>query len=708
MEAAQSMATLPQLRQFEHIAACPSTKASTLETSTRPRAGQSSKTTSTVISPLNSKFSPTNGTDFGASPERPTKRIRLVPSNSLDQLHDSGGLHRAPSYGPKEIDELPICPFQPLTPHMISSRMSNPMTPASSPTNSDVARQTWRLGAKFYTPQDHHVRRVSVHSLLLSSPEVQHSRTMGGNPAQAYADCTTPSPPPGENSPTQQRAKPNLQPESYGLDRGSPDIDVPNNNDSASINGVPPSQDGDLDAWLENAELGTPQLGFRLQKREFVFAKGGYYASPVPIKIPRTLQPLPSALLESPMNLLYFHHFLNHTAKVLVVHDCSQNPFRTILPQMAMQNDHLCNLLLAYSASHRARLLNHPEPANRIARWVRHVFPSLRHALDDAENSDAELSNANLATAIMLTSLEIISPSAFGVHISWRAHLNIARRIIRCDSIRFQSISRKNAIPYFLHLWLAYIDVFGSLSSGATEEPLYYATLEEFSCETVSTLSEDDDYTIECMLGFTSRCVPILARIANLARLCSNERQDTMVGTINHEWRPAQAIQLECGRLQAELERSRRHSVKLCPHYYHVDSRPSTEDVFDKPDDDAIAMIESEATNDAFHRAALIHLLRRVRNLPRYTAEIQNAVQDTVDAISKVRAGGSAEACLLFPMFTAGVEAEGGNTRSLILERIKSLEGVGMMHVARARTLMEKVWETGQDWETLAQGEFFG
>lgn len=58
-------------------------------------------------------------------------------------------------------------------------------------------------------------------------------------------------------------------------------------------------------------------------------------------------------------------------------------------------------------------------------------------------------------------------------------------------------------------------------------------------------------------------------------------------------------------------------------------------------------------------------------------------------------------------MFTAGVEAEDEQTRSLILGRIKSLEGVGMMQVGRARTLMEKVWETGQDWETLAQGEFF-
>ncbi len=373
-----------------------------------------------------------------------------------------------------------------------------------------------------------------------------------------------------------------------------------------------------------------------------------------------------------------------------------------------MKNDNLRNLLLAYSASHRARLLNHAEPANRIAQWVMRVFPSLRHALENAENCNAELSDANLATAIMLTSLEIISPSAFGVPVSWQTHLNIARRMLRYGNNHLHPISQKNTIPYFLHLWLAYIDVFGSLSSRTTEEPLCYAPLEVFPFRTVSTLPEDDDYAVGCMLGFSSGCIPILARIANLARLCSNERQQNQAGPINLEWQPDQATQLECKRLQAELEQSRRHPVKLCPQYYHIDEGTTTGDAFDMSDDDSIARNESRATNDAFHHAALIHLLRRVRNLPRCAAEIQNAVQQTVGAISQVRPGGSAEACLLFPMFTAGVEAEDENTRSLILERIKSLEGVGMRQVWRARSLMERVWETGHDWETLAQGEFLG
>lgn len=68
---------------------------------------------------------------------------------------------------------------------------------------------------------------------------------------------------------------------------------------------------------------------------------------------------------------------------------------------MAVRDDNLLNLLLAYSASHRARLLRQPEPATRIAIWVQGIFSNLRDALDDPSEI---ISNVNLATAIMLAS----------------------------------------------------------------------------------------------------------------------------------------------------------------------------------------------------------------------------------------------------------------------------------------------------------------
>ena len=50
-------------------------------------------------------------------------------------------------------------------------------------------------------------------------------------------------------------------------------------------------------------------------------------------QIPKDRMLLPDTLSKDAINFLYFHHFINHTSKLLVTHDCLNNPFKTILPQ---------------------------------------------------------------------------------------------------------------------------------------------------------------------------------------------------------------------------------------------------------------------------------------------------------------------------------------------------------------------------------------
>lgn len=112
----------------------------------------------------------------------------------------------------------------------------------------------------------------------------------------------------------------------YGYDLGLHDLDTPNNNDFTAITIFSP-QVHTTDS--DNTSYGSAGL----RSNDTAFESGGYYAQPVPIRIPRSLGTLPPILMENPMNLLYFHHFLNHTARILVPHDCEQNPFRQILPE---------------------------------------------------------------------------------------------------------------------------------------------------------------------------------------------------------------------------------------------------------------------------------------------------------------------------------------------------------------------------------------
>jgi hypothetical protein len=116
---------------------------------------------------------------------------------------------------------------------------------------------------------------------------------------------------------------------------GYPDLDTPKNDDSNAIMvfSPPVSRENTMTNVKSGSETDfASELGFGARSRDMAFESGGYYAKPVPIKIPQALEPLPTTLLENRMNLLYFHHFLNHTARILVPHDCEQNPFRMILP----------------------------------------------------------------------------------------------------------------------------------------------------------------------------------------------------------------------------------------------------------------------------------------------------------------------------------------------------------------------------------------
>lgn len=312
------------------------------------------------------------------------------------------------------------------------------------------------------------------------------------------------------------------------------------------------------------------------------------------------------------------------------------------------------HLLLAYSASHRARLLDHSVPSNRIAHWVREVFPALRRALQDSQ-----INNTNLATAIMLASLEIIAPNAFEVPVPWQEHLNIAREMIVLRGP--PTPGHHDRVAYFLERWFTYLDVLGSLS-GAKNTPLLSRDIWSNRNDSIM----ERDVQTDCLFGFTFRCVNILAKIADLARRCDSVRIDAN-GTVRGDWRPTESIISAAESLKSQLKATRNLSYTGCPH------RVAVSDI--EKGWDALEMV---ATNDAFHWAGLIHLDRRVLGKQSDDIEVQASVREIVGALYKVRKGGTAEACLLFPMFTAGCDAKESSQRRIIMERMKTVEGTGM------------------------------
>lgn len=200
------------------------------------------------------------------------------------------------AYSPNPGPPTPYNPF-----------VSMPLTPNSSVGSEDAITRTAPKAANpAYPPPD--LRRLSVQSLLTGPPgDHPHGVSPDAQQARQY--------PIGDSDTT-----------TYGYDLGYPDLDTPKNDDINAIAIFSPRSDTmDID--------GTTYGSAETRGKDMAFEKGGYYAKPVPIQISKALEPLPSLLLENPMNLLYFHHFLNHTARILVPHDCEQNPFRQILPE---------------------------------------------------------------------------------------------------------------------------------------------------------------------------------------------------------------------------------------------------------------------------------------------------------------------------------------------------------------------------------------
>jgi len=324
-----------------------------------------------------------------------------------------------------------------------------------------------------------------------------------------------------------------------------------------------------------------------------------------------------------------------------------------------MHDNDLLNLLLAYSACHRSRLLNHKEPENRIAAYVEDVFPRLRSSLA----SSATISINSIATSIMLASLEIISPGAFGVNIQWYKHLQIAREMF---------ISRAAGRPappfspeqFFLARWFGYLDVLGSLSGPAHGAPL------EPDAYWVDDVQEPEG-TIDCFFGCTRLCMRLLAQVARLVKDTEGIRLDSR-RRVRQQWGPSFECQDRAHRLLESLRQSMSMHVETCPH-----GEPET-----PVEDTTVDLGEIMSTNQLYHWAGIIHILRRVLNLPQESPQVLEAVGAVADHLRTIRRNSPAEACLVFPIFSAAVEATDEAVRVMFNSRMADLEEFGMKQVS--------------------------
>jgi len=437
----------------------------------------------------------------------------------------------------------------------------------------------------------------------------------------------------------------------YGYDCGRLDYDLPYNSDHEAISPVP------KDDYLP-PKISSPSSPSSSSQ--------WYYSRSVPIIFPDDLQPLPQWILNDAMNLLYFHYFVNYTSTALVTSSCTSNPFRTILPRLALEDENFMGLILAYASCHRACLLDYPEPVNRIAQWVHRLFPTFREAI----SSGRPISDTVFGMSVMLATFSQSFPKGFDLPIPWTQHLKMAHAM--CCSVASRKERPRSAASIFFLRWFGYLDTFG-ICSGVVYDgsdpqdwsrPLLYEAM---------------DPSFKCLAGHTTKSLVLLSSVAQLAWRCDRQRS-TKTGLPLSEMSMSQ--QLRC---KLELR--------------------TLEIAYEKYDCSCTTELSSSQTlrsvNGALCYTALVYLHRKVHELPSDAPLVQNCVRGIIHALNSYEATVEIPDIIL-PLFIAACEVQSPFERQYVIERLEAIGNSGMAQVKRRIIpLLHNTLQNGGDWTTL-------
>jgi hypothetical protein len=164
--------------------------------------------------------------------------------------------------------------------------------------------------------------------------------------------------------------------------------------------------------------------------------------------------------------------------------------------------------------------------------------------------------------------------------------------------------------------------------------------------------------------------------VATLIKECQCTRFDEAQDRVKLRWQPLDSHGHRARSLIERLRKSSQRRVSPCPH--EAVSSPRSPQTPHSTD-----LQELMSVNVIYHWAGIIQLHRRVLNTPQESREVIFAIDKVLELLSTMRAGSPAEACMLFPIFSAGCEARDSERISAFRRRTKDISMLGMRQVSR-------------------------
>lgn len=452
--------------------------------------------------------------------------------------------------------------------------------------------------------------------------------------------------------------------------------------------------------------------------------------------VPPLLTPLPELLLNVPYYRLLLHFWIQAGADSLVPapsHIYQDNPLKIIVPQMAMHNSGVLTTMLALSARARDSIDNAftdssiPSSASRS----RHrevtdqlINRSCSELLSLLQNTELATSDDTLAQALMLSCYEVVASNDFDKH---RTHTSGASQIINArlnvksddlDDVLSNSIQNamykrdESNVSYILMRWFTYVDVLGALSSTRDRENYLRVyrrlgptvTIAHLRWLELDNATQDPHHDIDYFMGFDARLFPHLINVALLI-----EQVDSLLKNGPVESLP---IELVTNALEVKENLTREFETGEEKRRAHVDriiekkksnlkstSPRGFKIISDIVNHDNIL----RATNRLFFDAGMLNLYRRVLLMPRESSLVQDLANLMIDVLEfGVDPGLPAEVCTIFCHFCAGCETLDTTRRELMYSRYSQLAQNGNFNASKAIVIMNRCWETGEDWITAA------
>lgn len=336
-------------------------------------------------------------------------------------------------------------------------------------------------------------------------------------------------------------------------------------------------------------------------------------------------QPRPA--LSSTARLL-LHHFIGEASMISSHSYIRDQICRDILP-MVHQSDSLLYATMAFSALHRSTLTNAlPDqyiPEDLISHLITTSIRCLRRDLEVPEYPTQPL----LHTVRTLCHCEIYSGRA---NSSWRVHVKGAGAIFAEIASR-RDLDRSE---YSFWLWSRWF-----LSIQALTAVTDVGGLSELAADRVAEEHMEQDYFFDTYTGYSSDLNPVLMRIGLLAQNRGAEECDL---ELSNEY----SIRGENGDnarhleriIQDMIHRDRTIGLKIPGHLsLNMDT-----------------LHQFGACNTAYQNASLIHLYRRVQNLPTFSNEVQGCVREILDTVCSILPVTKLSPWILLttPIYTAG------------------------------------------------------